>query len=102
MLDAGTMAADEGIQALDSMNESLFKQEIQRPIDGGRLRCVVQRSDLIEQIVGFYGFMAIPDQLEYLVTDRCQLRAALKTKLFGGGNGATDALIVVVFGLSHC
>jgi|GEM_PF-5849731 len=67
----GTTAPDKGIEAFYSMDQALFNQKIQCAINGRRLCGMLQRFDTVQQLIGFDCFVAVLNQFQHLVTNRC-------------------------------
>jgi hypothetical protein len=67
---AGVAAADEGVHALDAMDEAVLDQKIERPVHGGRRRPEILVPQLVEQRIGTDRLVARPHQLQYAPSQR--------------------------------
>ena len=83
----GIDAGDEGVQALDLVDQALFHQEIQRAVDCGRHGAFVLGLQPVEELVGGGRAVRIQDQLQHLSAQRGQLRA-----VFGADRGGSFKL----------
>lgn len=70
MRNLGVGAAHKGVEAVDSMNEALLKQKVERAVDGGRFDRVVFGGEAVEKLVGLDGLVARPDQFQHTTTQR--------------------------------
>jgi hypothetical protein len=92
------IAADEGVQTLDAVNEPLLHEEFQGAIYGGRLRHAIQRLDPIQQDVGLDGMMTFPNQLQHFPPNGRQSYFPFRTQLFGRLHGLVETASVIVIG----
>ena len=90
--------ADISIQALQSMHQSLGKQEIQRAIDRGRDRFDTLGGKAVEQAISADWLVAGPYQFEDAAAYRGEARAVGLAGSFGGFQRVPDAIPMVVLG----
>lgn len=66
MGSVGAVAANERVQGIDTMYQTGFAQEFQRPVNRGRLyRARIAVGQCLQQVVGAYGPVTGPHQFEY-------------------------------------
>ena len=92
----GMAAADEGVHALDAMDQPVLDQEIERAIDGRRRRAEILVAQLVEQRVGADRLVARPHQLEHPLAQRREAQALVGAQLFRGHDRILDAVLMVV------
>ena len=92
----GVVAADEGVQALDLVDQTVFQQEIQRSVDCRWGRRLVAAPELVQDRIGSHWPVAVPDQFQDPAAEGGQAGAALQTQLFGPDQGVRDAMIVIM------
>ena len=63
-------ATDEGVHALDAVDEPVLDQEIEGAVDGGRRRAQVLVAQLVEQRVGADRLVARPHEFEHAPAQR--------------------------------
>ena len=73
-----------------------FEQELERPVDGRRLRAHAGEPQRVEDLVGADRCMSAPDQLQHPPSDIRQLRAALLAKRGCPVQRIGDAMLMVV------
>ena len=93
---AGMAAADEGVHALDAVDQPVLDQEIERAVDGRRRRAEVLVAQLVEQRVGADRLVARPHQLEHAPAQRREAQVLPGAQLFGRRDRILDAVIVIV------
>ena len=93
---AGMAAADEGVHALDAVDQAVLDQEVERAIDGGRRRAEVLVAQLVEQRIGADRLVARPDELEHAAAQRREAQVLVRAQLLGRREGILDAVLVVV------
>jgi len=98
----GMVAANEGIQRFQPMDETLFQQEIQRAIDGRRRCRAVIYLQLVENCIGADRGMAVPNQLQHPPPDRGQADAALLAEGLRTPERIDDAIAVIMRRMSAC
>ncbi len=87
--------ADEGIEALDAVDQALFEQEVERSVDGGGLYLFAVSGETFDQVIGLGGLVAGPDLAQYMAPDGRQARAGTGADCLGAGEGIVDALVVM-------
>lgn len=70
-------AEDEGVERLHLVGESLLEQEVEGPVDGGRLGMGLGLLQLGQQIIGADGIAMGGKQPEHLAPGRCETDPAL-------------------------
>ena len=88
--------ADIGVEAFDLVHQSLFDEEIERTIDGGRLCGPSVHAELIHEIVSLHRTMARPDEFEDPAPQCRELRSALAADPARGFEGVGDARTVIM------
>ena len=66
-------------------------EKFQRPVDGGGSHGFLAVTQPVQQVIGFYGFVAVPDQFEHAPAHMGETGAALAAQLFGAAERAADA-----------
>src|SRR5262249_28983234 len=94
----GIGAADIGVERFDAVDEAVLDQELERAIDGGRLRAHTLLAEAIEQRVGTDRRVALPDQLEHAPALIGEPRAARQALALGRGQRVVDAERMIVAG----
>ncbi len=79
------VAADEGVEALDTMDEALGEQEIQGAVDGGGLAATGQAAQAVQQGVGADRLGGLQDEAEDVAADGGEADAAAGTGRLGTG-----------------
>ena len=99
----GHGAADEGVQAVDAMDEAVAHQKIQGAVDGRRSDAVALGAEGGQNVVGADRPMADPDDFEDAAADGGQAGMGIGADALGAGQGIRDAVTVVVAdgGLGH-
>ena len=97
---AGAGAGDIGVQLLQPMREAVGRQEIQRPVDGGRLLLLPLGRDPFEDVVGPHGLGRPEKRVEHPAAHRCELQSARGADGFGLRQrvGAAGCVIVLIEG----
>jgi len=96
----GVEATDEGAERLEPVNEVVFEQKIERPVDRRRRRVGLLGLELIEQIVGLDRPVGFEHQLEHPPPRRRQTQPALTTTLLNLTNDSTGIHTGILSGLS--
>jgi len=86
----------KSVEAIQAVDQPLFHQKIKRAIDRGRLCGGVILLQLIEQIIGFDGAMALPNQRQNMTALRRQPLPPLTAKFFRRLQRVMLALLVVM------
>ena len=89
-------AADESVEAVDAVDQALLHQELQRAVDGGRLRRAGPVAEGRQQVVGLDRAVAAPDQLQHPAAQRGEPGAAPAAQVFGAGERVLDAALMLV------
>ena len=89
-------APRKSVEAIQAVDQPLFHQKIKRAIDRGRLGGGVILLQLLQQIIGFDGAMALPDQRQNLTALRRQSLSSLTAKFFRRLQRVMLALLVVM------
>jgi len=76
-------AADEGVQAVNAVNQAVFEQEIEAAVDGGRLDAVIFGGKTVDEFVSFDRLVVGPDQFEYAPPQRGELGTECLATIFG-------------------
>ncbi len=93
---AGVSAAGVGVEAFDAVNETMFQQKIQRPVDRGRRAVKAFCAQLFQNSVGPHRFVAVPYQLQHPLALGGEAAFAFAADLFCVCQGCLDAVTVVV------
>ncbi len=91
-------AADEGIHALDAVDQPVLDQKIERPVDGGRRRAQILVAQFVEQRIGADRLVTRPHQLEHAPAQRREAEILLGAHLLGRGEGILHAVPVIMAG----
>ena len=94
MAVVGLRAADEGVEAVDSMDQALGHQELEGAVHRWRLRRAHRIAERREQIIGLDRPMAAPDQLQHPAPQRGEPNAALSAHVIGAGERVLDTGLV--------
>jgi len=92
------VAADEGVEALDPVDQALFHQEVQRPVDRRRRRPLFALPEVVEDRIGADRAVAGPDQLQHPAAERGQSGPTLGANRFGQTQRVRNAARMVVRG----
>ncbi len=95
-------AGEEGVAALDAVNEAILHQEIERAIDGNRCRARHRLRELVDHLIGTERAVARQQRLQHVAPDRGEFLAAARTDLFGMGHRVRGATAVIVVGGRKC
>lgn len=95
---AGMGAADKGIARGYAVYQVLLLQEFQGAIDRGRCRLVAFGRELVEQLIGAQGPVAMPDQLQHAPAQGGEAGAAVGAQALGGGQRIVHAMAVIMAG----
>ena len=93
---AGMVAADKGIHALDTVDQAVLDQEVERPVDRRRRRAEFLAAQAVEQGVGADRLVPGPDQFENPPPQRRKAQAFGGAQLLRRGKRILDAVPVVV------
>src|SRR5690554_67925 len=80
------------------MDQPLLLQKLQCPVNSGRSRIETGFGQCRQQLVRAQWLVALPDQLQHQLTDRCQALASLAANLPGKVERLINAVLVVVIG----
>ena len=72
---AGVVAADEGVEAFDTVDQAVFEQKFQGAVDGGRCGTGTVGAQLVQQRVGAHRLPGAQHQFQHLAAQLGQLRA---------------------------
>lgn len=78
------VAGCPGVDRIQTMNQALVDQKIQRPVNRGRRRTGVLGAYGIQQLVGLDAATVAQEQFQHLAADGRQPAAALLTERLGG------------------
>ncbi len=78
MMPLRMTATDKSVERGDPVRQSLFEQKFQRPVDRWRCRIETFTTELFQNLVGAEWLVALPDQLQYPLPDRCKANAMLQ------------------------
>jgi len=92
------VAADEGVEALDPVDQALFHQEVEGAIDRRRGGCLIPLTQIVQDRIGPDRPVAVPDQFQHSPAERGQSGPTLGANCFGQTEGIRDASGVVVRG----
>jgi hypothetical protein len=81
MLQPGLVAAHEGIDRFQFVDEAVFEQEIERAVHGGRCRRPLVVAQVVEQVVGLDRLVGFGHEAQNLLAQRRQPEAALLADL---------------------
>ena len=70
-------AADKSIEAVDPVHQPMRHEKFQRSVDGGGSHGFLAVTQPVQQVIGFYGFVAVPDQFEHAPAHIGETGAAL-------------------------
>lgn len=90
------VAADEGIEALKLMDQALFQEKFQGPVDGGRRGPPVAVPQLIQDGISADRLVAVPNQFKHFAPKGRQTRAALLAERFGLCQCFALAMLVIM------
>ncbi len=93
------VAADEGVEALDAVNQALGDEKIEGTVDGGRLAAAVARAQAVQQGVGTDGLAGFKDEAKHVAADVGELGAAAGAELLGPGKAVFQAFGGSAFGV---
>src|SRR5690606_4248830 len=92
-----TGAADKGVQRGNTVHQTLLKEEVQRPVYGGRRSAaVIFAGQGLEKIVGTERLVALPDQFKHAFAQHGKAYPCPGAQLFGSVQRLADTLAVVV------
>ena len=94
----GMLAADEGVQRIDAMHQSIFLQKFQRPVNRGRRQppAGLHRRQPLQNRIGAQRLVALPHQLQHLFAQRGEALTALLAELPRRIESGRHAAAVVV------
>ncbi|MGX1412582.1 hypothetical protein AB7M43_002674 [Bradyrhizobium elkanii] len=95
-------AGEEGVAALDAVDEAVLHQEVERAVDGNRCRPRHRLGQLVDHLIGAERAMARQQRLQHLTADRGEFLAAARTNLFGMRHRVRGAAAVIVVGGRKC
>ncbi len=87
---------DEGAQPLDAVHEAVGDEEVERPVDDGRLAPEPGRAEPVEELVGGHRPVRLEQRLEHEGPRRGQSQLARRAQRLGGGEGVAPAPAMVV------
>ncbi len=90
------VASDEGVEALDTMDQTVFEQELQGPVDGRRCGASAFALQHVENVVGAHRLVAAPYQFQYPLTQLRQSDATPGTDFPRLQDRDLDALVMVM------
>ena len=92
----GVTATNIGIDTFQPMYQSVFAEEIKRPIDRRRLRrCITPAWDAYHQVIRLHWLMAFPDERQNLSAQISQSQTGLCTITFSRFQCRLLAMLVV-------
>ena len=94
----GRPAADEGVEAVDTVDEAFPAQELERAVDCGRGHPAALVGQPLHDLVGADRGVALPDCLQHAAAQLGQAQAALRADRLGLDEGVAHAARMVVRG----
>ena len=92
----GCLAADEGVEALDTMHQPLGHQEVERAVDRGWGDGAPLAAEQLQQLIGADRCVAAPDELEHPPTQLGELGARSPQTVSAADKAASNTSPVVV------
>ena len=96
MIVGAVHAADEGAEPLDAVGKAVRHEEVERPVDDGRLLAQSRLAQPVEQLVGRHRPVALEQRVEHEGPCRRQPQPARLALAFGGRARGTPAAAVIV------
>ena len=96
MVGARLVAADEGVEALDAMDQTVLQEKFQGPVDGGRRGAPAFALEHVEDVVGPHRFVTAPHQFQYPFAQLRKTDTAMATDFTSLRDRGLDAGFVVV------
>ena len=85
------------VERIKPVDELCFNEKLQRPVDGRRCCFVVALVETVEDVVGSYWPVAVPDELQYTPPLRSKSQASVLADLFRSLNCLLHTMPVIVF-----
>lgn len=92
----GTITAYEGVETFHPVDQTLLDEKIQSAVDSGRFGRPFEGFYSVEQIVGFDGTMAFPDQFQNFAAQWSEICSSSTADLLGHVDGPVYAVSVVM------
>ena len=89
-------AGDEGVAALDAVDQAVVAQEVERAVDGDRRGPAAGRRGAVDDLVGAERLVAFEQDFEHLAAQRRQPLRALRAQRLGMRQRVRGAAVVVV------
>jgi zinc transport system substrate-binding protein len=92
------IAADEGVERGNAVDQAVFQEKIQRTVDRRRRRATtVFFAQHGEDVIGAQRLVALPDQLQHPFAQGGQAQTLARTDALRFGQGVTDAAGMVMW-----